>query len=161
LHRARDHQDKLTALLAVSQAMVNSLELEQVLATMAHQVRRVFQVDECTVFLYDEREEVLKPVVCDVERYRDEIMGLRLKLGQGITGSVAASGKAEVVNVAGKDPRGVQVPGTPDEDPSSLLCVPLHSSGKVVGVMTLVHLDGRPFADEDLESATLFAGLCS
>ncbi|MEO5618051.1 MAG: GAF domain-containing protein, partial [Candidatus Eisenbacteria bacterium] len=161
LQHERDKKDKLAAMLAVSQAMMNTLELDHILATLAKQVRRVFAVDECTVFLYDEAEQVLKPAVCDVERFRDEVMSLRLKMGEGITGSVALSGRAEIVNVAEDDPRAVQVPGTPTEDISSLLCVPLHAQSRVVGVITLVNLDGRPFAVEDLEPATLFAGLCS
>jgi signal transduction histidine kinase/CheY-like chemotaxis protein/PAS domain-containing protein len=161
LQHERGKKDKLAALLAVSQAMMNTLDLDHILGTLAKQVRRVFSVDECTVFLYDETEQVLKPAVCDVERFRDEVMALRLKMGEGITGSVAVSGRAEIVNVAEDDPRAVQVPGTPTEDLSSLLCVPLHSQSRVVGVITLVNLDGRPFAAEDLEPATLFAGLCS
>ncbi len=161
LEHERDKKDKLAALLAVSQALMNSPELEHILSTLAKQVRRVFGVDECTVFLYDEREQLLKPAVCDVERYREEVMDLRLRLGEGITGAVAQSGRAEIVNVAEADPRAVQVPGTPTEDRSSLLCVPMHARGRVVGVITLVNLDGRPFAAEDLEPATLFGGLCS
>ncbi|HZJ70422.1 MAG TPA: GAF domain-containing protein, partial [Planctomycetota bacterium] len=161
LQHERDQKDKLAALLAVSQAMMSSLDLNVILATLARQVRRVFSVDEVTVFLYDEQEQVLKPAVCDVETYAEEIMQLRLKLGEGITGSVALSGKPEIVNVAGNDPRAVQVPGTPQEDPSSLLCVPLHLHGRVVGAISLSNLDGRPFSTEDLEPAALFAGLCS
>jgi signal transduction histidine kinase/CheY-like chemotaxis protein len=161
LQHERDQKDKFAALLAVSQAMMSSLELNEILATLARQVRRVFGVDEVTVFLYDEHEQALRPAVCDVENYVDEIMQLRLKLGEGITGSVALSGRPEIVNVAEDDPRAVQVPGTPNEDRSSLLCVPLHQRGRVVGAISLVNLDGRPFSQQDLEPATLFAGLCS
>jgi len=161
LHGERNQKDKLAALLAVSQTMMNTLELDEVLSTLVKHVRRVFGVDECTVFLFDEQDQLLKPAVCDVERYEEEVMGVRLKMGEGITGSVAMSGRAEIVNVAEDDPRAVQVPGTPAEDRSSLLCVPLHSRSRVVGVITLSNLDGRPFAEEDLEPATLFAGLCS
>jgi len=161
LQHERDQKDKLAALLAVSQVMMSSLELNEILATLARQVRRVFAVDEVTVYLFDEREQVLRPAVCDVESYAEEIMQLRLKLGEGITGAVALSGKPEIVNVAQDDPRAMQVPGTPNEDRSSLLCVPLHLRGRVVGAISLSNLDGRPFSTEDLEPATLFAGLCS
>jgi signal transduction histidine kinase/PAS domain-containing protein len=159
--RERSQKDKLAALMTVSQAMIHTLELDTILGTVVREVRRVFQSDESTVFLYDPSEQLLKPAACDVEDYKDEVMALQLRLGEGITGSVALSGQAEIINRASDDPRAVQVPGTPADDPSSLLCVPLHSNGRVVGVITLVRLDGRPFSSDDLELATLFAGQCS
>jgi signal transduction histidine kinase/CheY-like chemotaxis protein/PAS domain-containing protein len=160
LQREKSQKDKFAALLTVSHAVVNSLELNTIIGTIAQQVRLVIQTDECTVFLFDEEEQVLKPVVCDVESYREEMMAVRLKLGEGITGSVALTGRGEIVNRAEHDPRAVQVPGTPQEE-SSLLCVPLLSREKVVGVITLVRTGNLSFVDEDLELATLFAGQCS
>ena len=161
LQPGKRHRDPFAALLTVSHAVVNSLELKTILATIARQVRQVIQTDECTVFLYDEREEVLKPEVCEVERWHEEMMSVRLKLGEGITGTVALTGRGEIVNEAQLDPRAVQVPGTPEEDDSSLLCVPLFAREKVVGAITLVRVNRTHFTDQDLELATLFAGQCS
>jgi signal transduction histidine kinase/ActR/RegA family two-component response regulator len=162
LEREKAEKERLSALITVSQAMVSSLELDTILSTIARQVRRVIQVDECTVFLLDERESVLRPVVCDVQGYEDEIMALRLKLGEGITGGVAAAGRGEYVNRAEDDPRALDVPGTPDES-SSLLCVPLLTRERVIGVITLVRIgsERRFFVEEDLGLATLFAAQCT
>ncbi len=158
LEREKAQKERLAALLTVSQAMVSSLELDTILSTIAEQVRKVIQVDECTVFLLDESGRILRPSACDVRAYRDEIMALRLNVGEGITGAVAQTGRGEVVNVAESDPRAWDVPGTPDEE-SSLLCVPLFARERVIGVITLVRIgpDRRFFVDEDLEVATLFA----
>ena len=144
LQRERIEKNKFAALLTVSHAVANSLELGTILATIAGQVREVIQTDECTVFLYDEQEKVLRPKVCDADSFRDEIMNVRLKLGEGITGTVAQSGRGEIVNDAERDPRAAQVPGTPEEH-SSLLCVPLLAREKVVGVITLTRTSGRSF----------------
>jgi signal transduction histidine kinase/PAS domain-containing protein len=159
--REKRQKEQFGALLTVSHAVINSLELKTILATIAKQVRQVIQTDECTVFLYDEREDVLKPEVCEVEQWHEEMMSVRLKLGEGITGTVALTGKGEIVNEAQLDPRAVQVPGTPEEDDSSLLCVPLFARDKVVGAITLVRTNRTHFKEEDLELATLFAGQCS
>jgi signal transduction histidine kinase len=153
-------KNNFSALLTVSHLVANSLELKTILATIAEQVREVIQTDECTVFLYDEEEKLLKPKVCDADSFREEIMKVRLQLGEGITGTVALSGRGEIVNDAERDPRAAQVPGTPQES-SSLLCVPLLSREKVVGVITLTRTSGGSFEPEDLELATLFAGHCS
>ena len=162
LGRETAQKERLAALLTVSQAMVSSLELDTILSTIAQQVRKVIQVDECTVFLLNEAEQALRPVACDVQAYREEVMALRLKLGEGITGGVASSGHGEIVNRAEDDPRALDVPGTPDEQ-SSLLCVPLFARDRVIGVITLVRIgpERRLFIEGDLELATLFAAQCS
>ncbi len=162
LDREKGQKERLAALLTVSQAMISSLELDTILSTIAHHVRKVIQVDECTVFLLEEADQILRPVACDVLSYREEVMAFRLKVGEGITGGVALSGRGEIVNSAEDDPRAADIPGTPEEL-SSLLCVPLFARDRVIGVITLVRLgaERRFFVAGDLELATLFAAQCS
>jgi signal transduction histidine kinase/ActR/RegA family two-component response regulator len=160
LRREVAQREKFSALLTVSRAVVNTLDLNTILTTIAKQIRQVIQTDECTVFLHDDRENVLLPAVCDAVTYKDEMLAVRLKPGEGITGAVALSGRGEIVNDAEADPRAMTVPGTPPEQ-SALLCVPLVSRERVLGVVTLSRLGPRGFQEEDLELATLFAGQCS
>jgi signal transduction histidine kinase/CheY-like chemotaxis protein len=162
LEREKMQKEKLEALLTVSQAVTSSLEPEVVLDTIASEVRRVVQVDEVTVFLFDEEEQVLRPVACDVVEYRDEVMGLRLTPGQGITGAIFLTGVGEIVQDSETDPRALTIPNTPPEE-SSLLCVPLVVRQRVQGVITLSRIGParRPFVPGDLELATLFAAECS
>src|SRR5262245_6274074 len=160
LDHEQSQRDKVSALLTVSRAVVNSLDLNTILSTIAKQIREVIQTDECTVFLYDERERVLVPAVCDAKSYVAEMMAVRLQLGEGITGTVAVTGRGEFVNDAETDPRAMTVPGTPPEQ-SALLCVPLISRDHVLGVITLSRIGTRGFQHDDLKLATLFAGQCS
>jgi signal transduction histidine kinase/ActR/RegA family two-component response regulator len=160
LRREVAQREKFSALLTVSRAVVNTLDLNTILTTIAKQIRQVIQTDECTVFLHDDRENVLVPAVCDARTYMDEMLAVRLKPGEGITGAVALSGRGEIVNDAEADPRALTVPGTPPEQ-TALLCVPLISRERVLGVVTLSRIGARGFQEEDLELATLFAGQCS
>jgi signal transduction histidine kinase/ActR/RegA family two-component response regulator/PAS domain-containing protein len=160
VERVSREKERLAALLTVSHAVVNSLDLDTILATIAQQVRQVIEVDECTVFLIDAAGETLVPAVCDAARFRDEMMSMRLRVGEGITGTVAKTGRGEIVHSAEDDPRAAHVPGTPPEQ-SSLMCVPMIAREKVQGVITLARLGSRSFERTDLELATLFAGQCS
>lgn len=160
VERVRREKDRLAALLTVSHAVVNSLELDVILGTIAQQVRQVIEVDECTVFLVDSSGQTLSPVVCDAGRFRDEMMAMRLRVGEGITGTVALTGRGEIVNSAEDDPRAAHVPGTPPEE-SALMCVPMIAREKVLGVITLARLGRRSFEQADLELANLFAAQCS
>jgi signal transduction histidine kinase/CheY-like chemotaxis protein/PAS domain-containing protein len=160
LEREKLQKQKFAALLTVSHAVINTLDLNTLFTTIAQQVRQVILTDECTVFLFDEVRQELYPVVCDATAWVEELMAVRLKLGQGITGTVALTGRGEIVNDSESDPRAMAVPGTPPEQ-SALLCVPLLTRDRVVGVITLTRQGGRGFHEEDLELATLFAGQCS
>jgi signal transduction histidine kinase/ActR/RegA family two-component response regulator len=153
-------KEKIAALLTVSHAVLNTLELNTVFATIVKQVRQVIQADECTVFLFDETDQFLKPVVCDIEQYHKEMMSVHLKLGEGITGYVAQTGRGEIVQDVENDPRAFTVPNTPSER-ASMMCVPLKSRDKLLGVITMTRNGERWFDDPDLELATLFAGQCS
>src|SRR5204863_522587 len=84
--------------------------------------------------LFDEEQQVLKPVACDVIEYRDEVMALRLNPGQGITGTIFLTGVGEIVQDSESDPRALTIPNTPPEE-SSLLCVPLVVRQRVEGVV--------------------------
>jgi signal transduction histidine kinase/PAS domain-containing protein len=160
LRREEAQKEKLSALLTVSNAVMASLDLDQILDTSAREARKVLHVDECVVFLLDEAQGVLVPAACDVQEFRDEVMAIRLAVGQGVTGNVVLTGRGEIVNDTLDDPRAVQVPGTPVEQ-SALLCVPLWVRDQVAGAITLTLTGERIFHDEDLELATLFAGQCS
>ena len=160
LEREKRLREQFGALLTVSRAVANTLDLSTVLTTIAKQIRQVIQTDECTVFVHDERAKVLVPAVCDAQSYVNEMLAVRLKLGEGITGMVALTGRGEIVNDAESDPRSLTVPGTPPEQ-SALLCVPMIHRDHVLGVITLSRLGTRGFGEDDLELATLFAGQCS
>jgi signal transduction histidine kinase/ActR/RegA family two-component response regulator/PAS domain-containing protein len=160
LQQEISQKEKIAALLTVSHAVVNTLDLNTILTTIVRQVRQVIQSEECTVFLLDERERLLKPVVCDVSTYHDEVMSVQLELGQGITGHVALTGRGEIVDDVENDPRAYKVPNTPSEQ-ASIMCVPLLSREKVLGVIAMTRSNDLCFTEADLELATLFAGQCS
>lgn len=80
----------------------------------------------------------------------DALRGLRVALGDGIVGSVAASGIAEVVNNVENDPRW-QGDRTQGFKTRAILAVPLVVEGRVVGVLQLLNPIGkRDFDDRDL-----------
>ena len=93
------------------------------------------------------------PTVVAVGALAEVFKGDVIYLGQGITGHVAQSGVAEVVNEPSSDPRTVQVAGTEDEDNDAIIFAPLTSAAGVTGVMGVWRdksLHGE-FTQNDLE----------
>ncbi|MDQ1695961.1 MAG: two-component system, cell cycle response regulator [Frankiaceae bacterium] len=79
----------------------------------------------------------------------------RVRVGHGVTGSVAATGEA-VRGRAGVD--GVTLSGG-EPSATELISVPMRTSGGVLGVLNLYdRADSRPFDAGDLETIRTFAG---
>ncbi len=157
--RLRDEERKrsgeLSALLDTAQTLASSLDLAQLLETIASQAKGLTQADGSRIYLLEPDEETLKALVV-LERYAEEIMATPVLVGQGITGHVASTGIAEIVNHAERDPRAIQIPGTPQEA-QCLMCAPLTVKGKAIGVMTLSREGEKEFEDSDLRLLTSLA----
>jgi signal transduction histidine kinase/CheY-like chemotaxis protein len=74
-----------------------------------------------------------------------------VQAGVGIIGNLLESGRAELINDTGADPRGVQIPGTDSRSDERLMVVPLLAGEQVQGVMAVWRNGGRPFEAHELE----------
>jgi signal transduction histidine kinase/CheY-like chemotaxis protein len=154
--RARERGDKLEALLELSTSIYSSRNYTEVLQKALKLAMEIMTADGGGIFIINKEEMLLRPLVIIDERYRDELSNIRLKMGEGVTGSVAKSGDGIISNYSNIDPRSIQVPGTPVER-ESLISAPLTWSGDIIGAITLWSYSGREFTREDLEILTIFA----
>ena len=76
--------------------------------------------------------------------------GLRLRVGEGITGWVAANGRPLIVPDAANDPRTMDVPGSAEMVAESMLLVPMRYESAVTGVIVLSRLGLGRFDEDDL-----------
>ena len=107
-----------------------------VLERIADSLADVIPYDAFTIYQADEARRLLIPVMAR-DRWADEIMSDRPVLGEGITGWAIDHGEAQLVNDAHLDPRVKTVPGTPDDEPESLISVPLVARGAVKGALNV------------------------
>jgi len=146
---------ELSTLLETARDLASSLDLDEVLETIARRAKELTLADGSRIYLLNQAEETLTPLVV-LEDYADEIMATYVPVGQGITGHVAATGVPEIVNRAHRDPRAIKIPGTPEE-PESLMCAPIAAKGEVIGVMTLCREGEEGFSDDNLRLVTSLA----
>jgi len=154
--RARERGDKLAALLELSTSIYSSRNHTEVLQKALNLAMGIMGADGGGIFIINKEEMLLRPLVIIDERYREELLTLTLKMGEGVTGSVAQNGEGIISNFSDIDPRSKQVPGTPVER-ESLISAPLTWSGDIIGSITLWSYAGKEFAREDLEILTIFA----
>jgi len=104
-------------------------------------------------------EQTLKAVVLrsTVAHYADQTPErLRIQIGSGLAGHVAASRVPEIISDVRHDPRGAKIPGTADVD-ESMIVVPLVYEDQVLGVLQLIRLGRGAFDATDLRLAEIVA----
>jgi PAS domain S-box-containing protein len=146
---------ELEILYETAMALSSSLDFEKVLETILKKAAELVKADNVHMFRLDRKKNVLVCVnsICE---FHDNVMGVELKLGEGITGLVAQSGKGLLIERADKDERSLQIPGTP-EDPSSLISVPLKMGEEILGVITLERIPGVAFNKADFRIIEMFS----
>jgi len=144
-------------LLEIGVKLSGTLDLPTVLETALETAEQVCEAETSSIWELDEETQELFFRVVRGEA-AGEIRNLRVPVGHGIVGSVAASGQAELVNDVAADarwhgdPRGFHT--------RAILTVPLRVRGAVIGVVQLLNPVGRErFTEEDLQRMTLFAGV--
>ncbi|MGB3398657.1 MAG: PAS domain S-box protein, partial [Candidatus Deferrimicrobiaceae bacterium] len=109
------------------------------------------------IHLIDNEAGLLRCAVA-LEPNARAILSFDLPLGQGLTGLVVESGEALVINNPAQDERGVQVPGTPDDEEECLAIVPLSVRQRTLGAMTVRRLGlDQPFTSPELDLLRAFA----
>ncbi|MEM6802074.1 MAG: ATP-binding protein [Bacteroidota bacterium] len=106
--------------------------------------------EDCVIYLLDEKREVLvqKAVYGNKNIGNREILNpIEIPLGQGIVGTVAQSGKAELISDASLDPRYI----VDDEVRYSELAVPIIGPLGIMGVIDSEHADKNFYSESHKE----------
>ncbi len=148
--------DEYQSLLEIGVELASSLDLGKVLELALDRAEKLCRAQTSSIWEVDEpRGELFFRVVRGTAA--GEIRHRRVRLGDGIVGSVALSGDAEIVDDVRVDPRWRGDLGS-DFHTRAILAVPLKAHAHVVGVLQLLNPVGKEiFAAGDLERMLLFA----
>jgi diguanylate cyclase (GGDEF)-like protein len=124
---------------------------------IANELRSLIDYHNCRVFAVEGENVVPIAFVGSFSRVQPSLALLAGKLGDGITGHVAATGQSLLVGDAAKHPLGKQVPGT-DRIDESQIYVPLRFGTRVIGVIVLSKLGLDQFDDDDVRLLEVLAG---
>ncbi|MBP7653738.1 PP2C family protein-serine/threonine phosphatase, partial [Candidatus Dependentiae bacterium] len=133
----------------------SSFDLTELLSTIMNLSSDIMDAEASSLMLLDEKtNELVFSVTTGATT--SKLKEIRVPVGQGIAGWVAANDKPLLVDDVSKDPRFFK---KADEKSSfktkSILCVPLKVKNKIIGVLQVLNKrNGRIFNNEDL---TLFS----
>lgn len=154
------HSQAIELLIEVGQLLSSKLEVGELLTTVLNLSSRVVDAESASLLLLDEKTQ---------ELYFDVALGLgeaasslRLKLGQGIAGTVAKERKAEIINDVRKDPRWSPVADKQSGFVTrSILAVPMIIKGRLIGVIEAINKKTGDFDAEDLRTLEAFTSQAS
>jgi len=140
--------EHLYRLQALTDAALSHLQLDQLLDVLLDRTREMLGADTCAVLLLDEdRKELVARAAAGLEEEVEQ--GVRIPFGRGFAGRVAA--EAQPVILDDVDHADVFNPILRAKGIKSLLGVPLHVHGEVIGVLHVGTLVPRRFTDDDVE----------
>jgi signal transduction protein with GAF and PtsI domain len=117
----------------------------------------VLKAEAAGVYVVDEaaREFVFEAIVGGGGK---RLEGYRMPLTEGIPGLVLLTGQPQIITQDPKLPK--EIVKLTDFQPKEVLCVPLVSDGKIIGVLGFYNRKtSRHFNLKDLETATAFASI--
>ena len=154
LFRQVERQNRtLRTLTRISREFSSVLDLDELLGKVAVTVRSLINYDAFSILLADEREGVLRHRFSI--RYDQRQQADNIPIGKGITGTVAATRTAVLVDDTQTDPRYIESnPGIRSE-----VAVPLLVTDRLAGVMDLESERIGYFTEDHLQTLTLLAPL--
>ncbi len=130
------------------------LELDQVLEKILEACVRFANANSGSILMVDEGKKELKLV--KAKGVSEELVkDFRLKVGEGVTGVVAKTGKSLVVPDVEQEPRFIRL----RKKVASEMAVPIFDRGKVIGVISVDSWNKYAFTKEDLQVLEAVASL--
>jgi diguanylate cyclase (GGDEF)-like protein len=130
---------ELTIFHDVAKALTSSLDLDAILQTIMEKMAEYFRPDTWSLLMVDEEKDELYFAIA-VGAAAEVLAKTRLKVGEGIAGWVAKYGQVLIVPDVKADPRfSSRVDQLTRLQTQSVICVPLRSKHRVLGVIQLVN----------------------
>ncbi len=150
--------NRLLACIEFSKALVRVYDMETLLTEILERIKTIISARNWSLLLLDpQTQELYFAVVVGVDP--EKLKGIRLKLGEGIAGTVALTGQPIFIQEADQDPRfSARADAATGFDTHSIIALPLLVRGEVIGVFEVVNVeDEKYFMEKYLPHLTILA----
>jgi diguanylate cyclase (GGDEF)-like protein len=134
----------------VAKALTSSLDLDSILQTIMEKMAEYFRPDNWSLLMVDEERDELYFAIA-IGNAAETLKNVRLKVGEGIAGWVAKHGERLVVPDVMSDPRfAKRIDEMTQWETHSIICIPVRSKHRVLGVIQLVNVSMDGFGEAEL-----------
>ncbi len=154
--------DLIAHLKEISSWVSSVQDLDKLLELVIASAARVMKAKAASLLLVDPKTNTLFFQVATGEK-RKEVKEYRIKMGQGIAGTVAQTGQSLLIADVQKDPRWFkEISESIRFETQSIACVPLKREDEILGVMQIIDKeDGSPLSQKDMLLLDEFASLAA
>jgi hypothetical protein len=131
-----------------STSAVRRFEIERFLELLVENVAQFLNVGKASIMLVDGAKQELR-IECAIGMDEEIVANARVKMGEGIAGSVALQGKTMLVNNIEQDNRFIRSNNDLMYRSKSFLSVPIWHHGRVIGVVNAASPLEKEQVDED------------
>ncbi len=134
-----DLSRQLMSCVQIGKAVTSTLDMDHILTIILNRASELIRAQNWTLYLVDQdRKELTFEVVVGIDP--DKLKDVHIRVGEGIAGTVAATGEPIIVRDTGKDPRfSNRVDESTGFSTKSLITLPLTMGGQVVGVLQIIN----------------------
>jgi diguanylate cyclase (GGDEF)-like protein len=131
--------DQLRVFHDVARALTSSLELDEILHTIMNKMADFFGPERWSLMMVDESTSELYYAIA-VGENEQTLKGLRVPMGEGVAGWVAATGASLVVPDVSLDARWASFSRAhPELNIQSIACLPVRANNRTLGVIQLLN----------------------
>lgn len=151
----REHLE-IISLEEISMLVSSDYDLPQILQQLTDKVASQLRVSVCSIYLREGDELVLSAT----KGFDPSFIGrIRIKIGEGITGTVARTNEHVSINRASKDPRYKNFSELQEEKYNAMLSFPIADKQEVYGVINLNSTSIKTFSDDEIYYVSIIANL--
>ena len=133
----------------------HTIKANKVLKYVLARIADLIEIEAGSIMLLEFDSLVIEAAV---GKFSKQLKRQKFNLNHGVVGYVVATGESVIVDDAKENPHFLSIV---DEKTGfvtrSLLCVPLISGGRVIGVIELLNRVGRPFSEDDMQAVKAVA----
>ena len=144
----------------LTKSILGKTDIVEIAWEIVNNIAAYLDTDDCVIYLVDHEKETTEQIAVYGSKLTKDsqiINKLFLPKGKGIVGSVAKSGKSELINDTSKDDRYV----IDDERRFSEITVPIMSNGIAIGIIDSEHKDKNHYTQEHVKTLESIASLAA
>jgi diguanylate cyclase (GGDEF)-like protein len=150
-HQLRKTTERLAILTDIVKTANSILEPRKLTELIMAKIQQLIPSEAWSMLLVDEERQELTFELALGEKGKD-VSSFRVKIGEGIAGWVAQTGQPAIVNDVSTDPRFARKFDSETRfETRSILCAPLISRGRTIGVVEIINRISGRFTHADLE----------
>jgi GAF domain-containing protein len=126
----------IETLVDIANEIATTQDIIPVLDKITQRAMHLLDANHVAIYLLHDDNDTLK-VISAQGIHKQELLTQIMKVGEGITGSVVASGKSEIIELVANDQRRVHLAGTPkaDAEHETMMSSPLILRGRCIGAV--------------------------